>query len=142
MRKFLMAAAIVCLSACATAGAAEQDAPCAWGAGVWRTSWATPNAGAGPGEAPLSLLVTPGGGVSGTWGEPAAGEVWGDVVGPDGATVVGAWSASADRAPQGAFLLHLMTSAPDEHGLCRFEGVYTAGNGQAPLGWFGERAAE
>jgi hypothetical protein len=35
-----------------------------------------------------------------------------------------------------------MTSAPDENGLCRFEGVYTTLNGEAPLGWFGERAAQ
>lgn len=142
MRKLLVASVMLCLSACATASAVEQTAPCAWGAGAWRTYWATPNAGDGPGEAPLSLLVTPGGAVSGTWGEPAAGEVWGEAVGPDGATIVGQWSASMDRAPQGAFLLHLMTGVPDEHGLCRFEGVYTTTNGQAPLGWFGERAAD
>jgi hypothetical protein len=138
MAKAVSIAALFLLTACASTGAAEEGARCTWMGGPWSTGWST---GDGIETAPLTVMVTPGGLVSGTWGDPVAGEISGHAVGPEGATIVGWWTSAMSRAQEGGFLLHLSNTAPDENSRCHFEGVYTTVAAQEPLGWFGERAA-
>lgn len=119
--------------------ALAQEEFCEWAGAPWRTEWATPT---GPAQSPLTLFVNADGDVIGFWGEEGAplGEVWGHAIGPDGATIAGEWGVSQDGEPSGSFLLQL-TRAPDgDADRCRFEGVWTAGVGDAPRFWSGRRA--
>ena len=138
MRMHLAALSLFVLAGCASSGAmAQESTTCSWASATWNTSWGAP--GAELQSAPMTLrLVTPSGDVEGTWGDPVAGEVWGRIVGPDESTLIGEWGTRRETGADGAFLLQLVP-LPDHPGDCRFEGVYTGGAGQAPLGWFGER---
>jgi hypothetical protein len=137
MKMQLAALSLFALVGCASTGAVAQDAPCSWASATWNTGG---NTGDALVEAPLTLrVVTPSGDIEGTWGDPVAGEVWGRIVGPDENTIVGEWGTRRATGADGAFLLQLSAPLPDRPESCRFEGVYTAGAGQAPLGWFGER---
>ena len=139
MRMHLAALSLFALAGCASSGAMAQDSrACSWASATWNTSWAGP--GETLNEATLTLRgVKPSGEIEGTWGDPVEGEVWGHIVGPDANTIVGEWGTRRETGANGAFLLQLSAPLPDHPESCRFEGVYTASAGQAPLGWFGER---
>jgi len=140
MRMHLAALFLFALAGCASTGAVAQNRACICTDSTWRTSWTTPD-GAGPGGyAPLTIhVVTPSGEFEGTWGDPVAGEVWGNIVGPDNSTIVGQWGTRRETGADGAFLLQISPPLPDHPESCSFEGVYTGSAGQSPLSWIGDR---